>query len=182
MLKMSGRIYNAMMKFAGGTKTHPQFANMFFFNGKIYATNSIAMCRWTPATKYVETTSEDKEVTNAFYFTPRMSKVPAGTTIYIDSTMLDIDKESVMLNDPDKVMDGTYKHPLDVISGINPDYLAAIAALGKAVRTDKNGSNGTVDIDWESHTLHAHIDAGDNGFFDVVVMPILNRKQLGYKI
>jgi len=34
MLKMSGRIYNAMMKFAGGTKTAPQLANMFFSNGK----------------------------------------------------------------------------------------------------------------------------------------------------
>ena len=131
VMSMSGRIYNAMMKFAGGTKTYPQLANLFFFNGKVYATNSIAMCRWTPATKYVETTSEDKEVTNAFYFTPRMSKVPAGTTIYIDSTMLDIDKDSAMLNDPDKVMDGTYKHPLSAISGINPDYLAAIAALGR---------------------------------------------------
>lgn len=29
-LKMSGRIYNAMMKFAGGIKTAPQLANMFF--------------------------------------------------------------------------------------------------------------------------------------------------------
>lgn len=176
MFKMSGRIYNAMMKFAGATKTCPQFGNLFFFNGKVYATNSIAMCRWTPATKYVEITSGDNEVTNAFYFAPRTHKVPAGTTIYIDSTMVDIDKDSVMLEDPDKVMDGTYKHPLDVIRGINPDYLAAIAALGKAVRTDKNGSSGTVDIDWESHILHAHIDAGDNGFFDVVIMPILNRK------
>ena len=52
MLKMSGRIYNAMMKFANGGKSAPQFANMFFDNGKIYTTDSCAMCRWTPADQY----------------------------------------------------------------------------------------------------------------------------------
>ena len=65
--------------------------------------------------------------------------------------------------------------------GVNPDYLSSIAALGKAVRADKCGVNGIVDLDWSQNILHAHIDAGNNGFFDVIVMPVLDKKKVGKK-
>lgn len=130
MLKMSGRIYNAMMKFAGGTKSFPQFANMFFDNGKIYATDSCVMCRWTPANEYEVLNNAAGEKIEHFFFTPRMSKISAGTTIYIDDIALDIDCESKAIESAnlDKIMDDTYKHPIDIVLGVNPDYLAAIAA------------------------------------------------------
>lgn len=170
-LKMSGRIYNAMMKFAGGTKSAPQLANMFFDNGKVYATDSYAMCRWTPADEYEILDNKTGEKIEKFFFTPDMPKIPAGTTIYFSDISFDIDRESAMPKDVDKIMDGEYKHPLDVVMGVNPDYLAAIAALAKAVRADKCGSIGTTNLDWTQHVLHAHIDAGSNGYFDIVVMP-----------
>lgn len=178
-LKMSGRIYNAMMKFAGGTKEAPQLANMFFYHGKVYATNSYAMCRWTPKEEYVAVRPADPDGNegndNEFYFTPRMNKIPAGTTIHIDSTACDLDYESKMIKDPDKIIESDYKHPLDIVMGVNPDYLAAIAALGKAVKADKCGVNGTTDIDWTQKVLHAYINAGNNGYFDVIVVPCLDR-------
>lgn len=174
-LKISGRIYNAMMKFADGTRTAPQLANMFFYNGKVYATDSYAMCRWTPADEYEILDNSTSEKIEKFYFAPRMSKIPAGTTIYFDNTMLDIDRESQMIKDPDKLFNDEFKHPIDIVMGVNPDYLAAIAALGKAVRTDKCDSMGTVNIDWTQKVLHAHINAGDNGYFDVIVMPRIDR-------
>ena len=178
-LKMSGRVYNAMMKFAGGTKTAPQLANMFFCNGKIYATDSYAICRWTPANEWEFLDNGTGEKIEKFYFTPRMSKIPAGTTIYFDDTMLNIDRESQMVKDVDKLFDDEFKHSIDIVMGVNPDYLAAIAALGKAVRTDKCGSIGTTDIDWTHKVLHAHIDAGKNGYFDVMVMPRVGTKKRG---
>lgn len=178
-LKMSGRIYNAMMKFAGGTKTAPQLANLFFDNGKVYATDSYAMCRWTPADEYEILDNKTGEKIEKFFFTPDMPKIPAGTTIYFSDISLDIDRESAMPKDVDKIMDGEYKHPLDVVMGVNPDYLAAIAALAKAVRADKCGSIGTTDIDWTHKVLHAHIDAGKNGHFDVIVMPRIDTKKKG---
>lgn len=174
-LKMSGRIYNAMMKFAGGTKSAPQLANMFFYNGKVYATDSYAICRWTPADEYEILDNSTGEKIEKFYFTPRMSKIPAGTTIYFSDISLDIDRESAIPKDVDKIMDGEYKHPLDIVMGVNPDYLAAIAALAKAVRADKCGSIGTTNLDWTQHVLHAHIDAGSNGYFDIVVMPRIHK-------
>lgn len=176
-LKMSGRIYNAMMKFAGGTKSVPQLAELFFDNGKVYATDSYAMCRWTPAEEYEVLDNSTGEKIDKFFFTPRVDKVAAGTTIYFDDAALDIDRDSKMVNDPDKIMEGDYKHPLDIIIGVNPDYLAAIAALAKAVRTDKCGSKGTTDIDWTQKVLHAHIDAGKNGYFDIIVMPMVDTKK-----
>lgn len=179
MLKMSGRIYNAMMKFAGNAKTAPQLNNMFFCSGKIYATDSYAMCRWTPADEYEFLDNSTGEKIEKFYFTPRMSKIPAGTMIYFDNTMLDIDRESQMIKDPDKLFNDEFKHPIDIVMGVNPDYLAAIAALGKAVRADKCGSIGTVDIDWTHKVLHAHIDAGNNGYFDIIVMPRIDAKKKG---
>lgn len=178
-LKMSGRIYNAMMKFAGGTKTAPQLANLFFYHGKVYATDSFAMCRWTPKDEYIAVRPADHDGhegnDNEFYFAPRMNKVPAGTTIYIDGTACDVDYESRMIKDPDKIIESDYKHSLDIVMGVNPEYLAAIAALGKAVKADKCGSNGTTDIDWTQKVLHAHINAGWNGYFDVIVMPCVDR-------
>ena len=106
-----------------------------------------------------------------------MSKIPAGTTIYIDDISIDIDCESKAIESKnlDKIMNDTYQHSVDIVLGVNPDYLAAIAALAKAVRADKCGSNGTTDIDWSQNILHAHIDAGCNGYFDVVVMPYVDR-------
>ena len=177
MLKMSGRIYNAMMKFAGGTKNAPQLANMFFSNGKVYTTDSFVACRWTPAFEFEVIDNNTHEKLDQFFFTPHMDKVPAGTTVYIDSTTCDIDNHSQMITSEnlDKVFNDTWKHPIDVVMGVNPDYLAAIAALGKAVKADKCGSIGTVDIDWTQKVLHAHIDAGNNGYFDVVVMPRVDR-------
>ena len=180
-LKMSGRIYNAMIKFAGGTKSAPQLAHMFFHNGKVYATNSFVMCRWTPAEKYEVLDNKTGKKIESFYFWPRMDKVAAGTTIYIDDIGLDIDCKANMVQDPDKIIDGAYKHSLDVVMGVNPDYLSSIAALGKAVRADKCGVNGIVDLDWSQNILHAHIDAGNNGFFDVIVMPVLDKKKVGKK-
>lgn len=174
-LKMSGRIYNAMKKFAGGTRAAPQLADMFFYNGKVYATDSYAICRWTPADEYEILDNTTGEKIENFYFTPRMSKIPAGTTIYFDGTTLDIDRESQMVKDVDKLFDDKFKHPIDSIMGVNPDYLAAIATLGKAVRTDKCGSIGTTDIDWTHSVLHAHIDAGKNGYFDIIVMPRIHK-------
>lgn len=180
-LKMSGRIYNAMMKFAGGTKAAPQLANLFFYHGKVYATNSYVMCRWTPKEEYVTVRAADPDGhegnDNEFYFAPRMNKVPAGTAIYIDGTACDVDYESRMIKDPDKIIESDYKHPLDIVMGVNPEYLAAIAALGKAVKADKCGSNGTTDIDWTQKVLHAHINAGCNGYFDVIVMPCVDRNK-----
>ena len=49
--------------------------------------------------------------------------------------------------------------------------LAAIVALGKAVKADKCDANGTTDIGWTQKVLHAHIDVGNNSYFDVTVMP-----------
>lgn len=175
--KMSGRIYNAMMKFAGGTKTAPQLANMFFCNGKMYATDSYAICRWTPADEYEILDNGTGEKIEKFFFTPNMSKIPAGTTIYFSDISLDIDRESAMPKDIDKLFNDEFKHPLDIVMGVNPDYLAAIAALAKAVRADKCGSIGTTDIDWTHNVLHAHIDAGNNGYFDIVVMPRIDAKK-----
>ena len=103
-LKMSGRIYNAMIKFAGGTKSAPQLAHMFFRNGKVYATNSFVMCRWTPAEEYEVLDNKTGEKIEGFYFWPRMDKVVAGTTIYIDDIGLGIDCESNMVQDPDKMI------------------------------------------------------------------------------
>ena len=177
MLKMSGRVYNAMKKFAGGTENAPQLANLFFDNGKIYATNSFAMCRWTPADEYEILDSDTGKKIEKFFFTPRIDKVAAGTTIYFDDTALDIDRNSKTVSDPDKIMEGDYNHSLDIMMGVNPDYLAAIAALAKAVRTDKCGSNGTTNIDWTQKVLHAHIDAGKNGYFDIIVMPVMDTKK-----
>ena len=179
MLKMSGRIYNAMMKFADSTKEAPQLANLFFYHGKVYAANSYTMCRWTPKKEYVAVRPADPDGNegndNEFYFTPRMDKVPAGATIYIDDIACDVDYESKMIKDPDNIIESEYKHPIDIVMGVNPDYLAAIAALGKAIRADKCGANGTTDIDWTQKVLHAHIDAGNNGYFDVIVMPYVDR-------
>jgi hypothetical protein len=172
---MSGRIYNAMMKFAGGTKEAPQLADMFFYNGKVYATDSYAICRWTPADKYEILDNTTGEKIEKFYFTPRMNKIPAGTTIYIDDTACDVDYESKMIKDPDNIIESEYKHPIDIVMGVNPDYFAAIAALGKAVKADKCSANGTTDIDWTQKVLHAHINAGCNGYFDIIVMPCVDR-------
>ena len=179
MLKMSGRIYNAMMKFAGGTKTAPQLANMFFSNGKVYTTDSFVACRWTPAFKFEVIDNETYEKLDQFFFTPHMDKIPAGTTIYIDSVACDIDNSSQMITQEnlDKIFHDTWQHPLDIVTGVNPDNLAAIAALGKAVKADKCGSNGTTDIDWTQKVLHAHINAGCNGYFDVIVMPCVDRNK-----
>lgn len=174
-LKMSGRIYNAMMKFAGGTNHAPQLAELFFDNGKVYATDSYAMCRWTPAEEYEILDNNTGKKIEKFFFIPRVDKVAAGTTIYFDDTALDIDRDSKTVSDPDKIMEGDYKHPLNIVLGVNPDYLAAIAALGKAVKADKCGANGTTDIDWTQKVLHAHINAGCNGYFDVIVMPCIDR-------
>lgn len=175
--KMSGRIYNAMMKFAGGTKNAPQLANMFFSHGKVYATDSFTMCRWTPAFEYEILDNLTGEKIEEFYFTPRMDKIAAGTTIFIDDTGIDIDRDSKMIpaENIEKIMNDEYKHPIDIVLGVNPDYLAAIVALAKAVRSDKCGSNGTVDVDWTQKVLHAHINAGNNGYFDVIVMPCVDR-------
>ena len=112
-LKMSGRIYNAMMKFAGGTREAPQLANLFFYHGKVYATDSYTMCRWTPKEEYVAVRPADPDGNegndNEFYFAPRMDKIPAGTTIYIDDTACDVDYESKMIKDPDKIIESDYK-------------------------------------------------------------------------
>ena len=177
LMKMSGRIYNAMMKFANGTKKAPQLADMFFSNGRVYTTDSYAICRWTPAVEFEVLDNSTGEKIEQFYFTPRMDKISAGTTIYIDDTSIDIYRDSAMIKQDslDKIMNDTMKHPAEIIDGVNPDYLAAIAALAKAVRADKCGSNGTVDIDWAQRMLHAHIDAGCNGCFDVIVMPCVDR-------
>ena len=177
MLKMSGRIYNAMMKFAGGTKTAPQLANMFFSNGKVYTTNSFVVCRWTPAFECEVIDNETHKKLDRFFFTPRMDKIPAGTTIYIGGIGCDIDSHSQMITSEnlDKFFNDTWQHPIDMVMGVNPDYLAAIAALGKAVKADKCGANGTTDIDWTQKVLRAHINAGCNGYFDVIVMPCVDR-------
>lgn len=114
---------------------------------------------------------------NEFYFAPRMNKVTAGTIIYIDGTTCDVDYEFRMIKDPNKIIESDYKHPLDIVMGVNPDYLVAIATLGKAVKADKCGSNGTTDIDLTQKVLHAHINAGCNGYFDVVVMPCVDRNK-----
>ena len=106
-----------------------------------------------------------------------MNKVPAGTTIYIDGTACDVDYEYRMIKDPDKIIESDYKHPLDIVIDVNPEYLAAIATLCKVVKADKCGSNGTTDIDWTQKVLHAHINAGCNGYFDVVVMPCVDRNK-----
>ena len=117
-LKMSGRIYNAMMKFAGGTKSFPQLANLFFYHGKVYATNSFAMCRWTPNEEDSVVRSADSDGhennDNEFYFTPQVDKIPAGMTIYISDISCDVDYESKMIKDPDKIIEGEYKHPIDI--------------------------------------------------------------------
>lgn len=179
LMQMSGRIYNAMMKFAGGTKSYPQLAKMFFSHGKIYTTNSFVMCRWTPSIEYeILDTATGKKI-EQFYFTPRMNKIAAGTTIFIDSTSIDIDCNSGMLQNENlsKMIGDEYKHPIDSVLGVNPNYLAAIATLGKAVKADKCGSNGTIDIDWMQKVLHAHIDAGCNGCFDIIVMPCVDRNK-----
>lgn len=177
IMKISGRIYNAMMKFAGATKTSAQYAKMFFSHGKVYTTDSFSMCRWTPPVEYEVLDNMTGERIEEFYFTPRMNSIPAGTTIFIDSTAIDIDCNSKMIlnENLDKIMNDECKHPIDIVIGVNPDYLAAIAALAKAVRSDKCGSNGTVDVDWTQKVLHAHIDAGCNGCFDVIVMPCVDR-------
>ena len=178
-LKMSGRVYNAMMKFANGIKTAPQLSDMFFANGKIYTTDSFAMCCWTPAEKWEILDNTTGEKIESFFFTPRMDKVSAGSTIYIDSTAVDIDRKSLIPCNLDKIMNGSYdKHPMDIVTGIDPDYLAAIAALGKAVRTDRRDFAVSVDLDWAQHVLHAHIDAGKNGYFDIVVMPQIDKNKL----
>lgn len=176
MLKMSGRICNAMLKFAGAAKGDKNFEKLFFNNCKIYATDSIAMCCWTPA---VQETVVDNEI-NSFYFV-LTGKITANTPVYIDGTGIgiDIDCNSKMLTTAnlDAVMTGSQKFSQDRILGINPDYLAAIANLGKAVRSDKCGVDGTVNIDWNQNMLHAYINAGCNGHFDIVVMPIVDTKQ-----
>ena len=180
-LKMSGRVYNAMMKFANGIKTAPQLSDMFFANGKVYTTDSFAICCWTPAEECEIFDSTTGEKIESFFFTPRMDKVSAGSTIYIDSTAVDIDRKSLIPSPSnlDKIMNGSYDHcPIDIVTGINPDYLAAIAALGKAVRTDRRGFAVSVDLDWVQHVLHAHIDAGKNGYFDIIVMPQIDKNKL----
>ena len=177
-LKMSGRVYNAMMKFANGIKTAPQLANMFFANGKVYTTDSFAICCWTPAEECEILDSTTGEKIESFFFTPRIDKVSAGSTIYIDSTAVDIDRKSLIPCSLDKIMNGSYDNPMDIVIGVNPDYLAAIAALGKAVRTDMRGFAVSVDLDWAQHVLHAHIDAGKNGYFDIVVMPQIDKNKV----
>lgn len=177
-LKMSGRVYNAMMKFANGIKTAPQLANMFFANGKIYTTDSFAICCWTPAEECEILDGTTGEKIESFFFTPRIDKVSAGSTIYIDSTAVDIDRKSLIPCSLDKVMNSSYDNPMDIVIGVNPDYLAAIAALGKAVRTDMRGFAVSVDLDWAQHVLHAHIDAGKNGYFDIVVMPQIDKNKV----
>lgn len=177
MLKMSGRIYNAMLKFAGATKTNKSFEKLFFNGGKVYATDSIAMCCWTPAAKDTVADNVTGDRTNSFYFTPR-DKIAASTPIYIGGNNIDVDVASMMMTteDLDAVMTDSQKFPKDRILGVNPDYLAAIANLGKAVRSDKCGTDGTVNIDWDQNMLHAYINAGCNGEFDIVVMPIVDKK------
>lgn len=174
-LKMSGRIYNAMLKFANGTRSMPQFADLFFDNGKIYATDSYVICRWTPAAAYEVLDNSNGNIIEKFFFSP-IIKVTAASKIYIDNTCIDISTESRMIDNPDRIVDDVQgDHPLNVIQGINPDYIAAIAALGKAVRADKCHSNGAIDFSWKGNVFNAHIDAGTNGYFDIVAMPQINK-------
>lgn len=177
MLKMSGRIYNAMFKFTGASETNRNFNKLFFCDGKVYATDSYAICRWTPKNKCEAIDISTGGRIDSFYFIPNIKKIPSGTTIHIDELSAYIDSESkVPTSDTlDKVMEVSQKYPEDRILGINPDYLAAIANLGKAVRSDKCGSDGTVSIDWSQRKLHAFISAGCNGFFDIVVMPVVKK-------
>ena len=178
MLKMSGRIYNAMLKFAGASQYNSNFNKLFFCDGKVYATDSYAICRWTPAEECGTIEAQTGSEVDSFYFAPKMEKISSGTTIYIDKLSADIDSKSMVptSNILDSVMEVSQKYPEDRILGINPDYLTAIANLGKAVRSDKCGSDGTVSIDWGQRKLHAFISAGHNGFFDVVVMPVIKKQ------
>ena len=175
---MSGRIYNAVMKFAGGTKIAPQFENMFYNDGKVYATDSYAICRWTPADKYEVLDNITGKKIDKFFFIPHLDKIAAASVISIDSGHIDIDTESQMPNDIDKLFNDNFPLPVDSIMGVNPKYLSMIAALGKAVKSDKCMSEGTVQLDWANSVLHAHIDAGKKGSFDVVVMPIADMTKI----
>lgn len=175
---MTGRIYNAMMKFAGGTKAAPQFANMFYNDGKVYTTDSYAICRWTPADKYEMLDNAIGKKIDKFFFAPYLDKITAAAVIGMDSGCIDIDTESQMPNDIDKLFNDNYPLPVDSIMGVNPNYLSMIAALGKAVKSDKCMSNGIVQLDWAHNVFHAHIDAGKKGFFDVIVMPVADMTKI----
>lgn len=175
MFRLTGRVYNAMMKFADGTSSAPQLANMFFCDGKFYATDSYALVRWTPAEPTTIVSADGESYTKCYL--ELKNKVAASTVVHIDSTMFDFDNKSRMLNEPDKLFDSEFKRSAEAIAGVNPNYIAAVAALGKAVRTDKCGSDGVVDISWTNNIFHAHINAGRNGYFDVVVMPVMNVKR-----
>lgn len=164
-IMMSGRIYNAMMKFAGGTKFAPQFANLFYHNGCVYGTDSFAIVRWTPV--------EKDDGAEGFFFSV-INKPAAGKIIALVDEYIDIDVESKIPESIDNVFDKhnfSAAHTADRTPGINPAYLAAISALGKAVKTDKHGADGTVVLGWENDTLVATIPAGSNGRFDIVVAP-----------
>lgn len=176
---MSGRLYNAMAKFCGNPGPNPALDNMFFHNGRMYATDSYAALRWTPCNWMVAEDGVDfcnnGEVVNDFYFIP-LKKFPASQQITVSMYDFEIDAESKIPKNIDALFERNDKNSNVPILGINPKYLANIAALGKAVKSDKCG-DGTVAIDWVGGVLHCHINGFQDGVFDIVVMPIVDMKR-----
>lgn len=169
-IKMSGRVYNAMMKFANGTSACSQLANMFYSDGRVYATDSYAVVRWTPAVK--------PDCAEPFFFSAT-KKPTASQWLYVSAETCDIDIESVVPKNMDKLFDEPNFAAMrgeNRVPAINPTYLADIAALGKAVKGDKCGGDGSTILEWKNDTLVAHIYAGANGRFDVVVAPCFVNK------
>lgn len=176
---MSGRLYNAMAKFCGNPGPVPALDNMFFHNGRMYATDTYTALRWTPCDGLVAEDGVDfynnGEVVNDFYFIP-LKKFSASQPITVSMYDFEIDTENKILENIDALFERNDKNLNVPILGINPKYLANIAALGKAVKSDKCG-DGVVAIDWVGGVLHCHINGFQDGVFDIVTMPIMDKKR-----
>lgn len=167
---ISGRIYNALIKFVD--KGKPAIATPYYENGKIYVTDQYTIVRWTLPENIATVVSECNEAAlNGFHFTPLKDKIAAGDKITLDNTGCDIDSQTPFVKDPDQFFKDTKTNSVAALT-INAKFLANLAALGKTLGTKLKVKEPWIRVDI-SHPMKMFATIETSiGNFDIVMMGI----------
>ena len=162
---MMGRIYNALTKFCG--KSQHTFSERPFVaeDGRIYATNSYVMVRWTP--------TEPIETDKPFGFEHKGDKPAANRPVNVNERGCDLffEEDGFLFPSADSLRSLFTPGNKNGFSEYAYDskYVEPAVVLAKAIHAGKNGT-GAMDINIANAQLFISIES-DIGVFDIVVMP-----------
>ena len=162
---MTGRIYNALTKFCG--KSQHTFSERPFVaeDGRIYATNTYVMVRWTP-TELIKT---DKP----FGFEHRGDKPAANRPISVSELGCDLffEEDGFLFPSADSLRSLFTPRDKNGFSEYAYDskFVEPAVNLAKAIKANKSGM-GIMRMNISSMQLFISIES-NIGVFDVVIMP-----------